>query len=270
MATPVSWSYGPWRTQQTSAEPNPYQGVPASAPQAIPQTPQGPFDQVEGGGRGGPGITGTAEYGPMTSRELGNMWGGTATRRGTGMAIGALMGQSPTVSSFYGMAPMAGVTAASLLSSLFGGIRGTDQEFGIPSELDVRDIQDTQGVMAAQDAQRNADAARASVASTMNDISGVNQPDWNGIDSEGNGPEGNDSGPGPGGGMGDPGGTEERGGVHKTQPGKPRWAVYGEGKASQEGETGIFVPEYMKRPGQQGNEPQVEQVMRQLLRALRR
>lgn len=277
MSTPVSWSYGPWRTQQTSAEPNPYQEVPASAPQALPQTPQGPFDQGEGVGRGGKDITATAEYGPMTNKEMTNMWGGALAQKGIGLGIGAAMGSPISVSSFYGMAPKAGVTVASLMSSLFGGVRGTDQEFGLPTPTDIRDIADVQGYMASAQAARDAVVQRESIRSAFDDISGVRQPDytpdpenpdlgWGGGED---GPSGDDGGPGPGGGMGDPGG-EERGGVHKTRPGQPRWSVYGEGKASQEGETGIFVPEYMKRPGQQGNEPQVEQVMRQLLRALRR
>jgi hypothetical protein len=50
---------------------------------------------------------------------------------------------------------------------------------------------------------------------------------------------------------------------------RPGTLRFGE-RASATPETVVSVPQSMKRPGQQGNEPQVEQVMRQLLRALRR
>jgi hypothetical protein len=59
-----------------------------------------------------------------------------------------------------------------------------------------------------------------------------------------------------------------KGGVIQTKPGVPQKARFGEGMASQEGETGIFVPEYMKAPGIQGNELQVVQGLLQALQKL--
>lgn len=315
MATPVSWSYGPWRTPATSPGANPYQNVPSSVQSAPrPQTYPAAIDPgMDVGSTIGTGVTGPDVSGPMTSDER-TTYGMVSDP--LGYSINAAIGASGlraaakntlgnTVGGFVADAPaMAARKAVTSLAGPYGLATAAMKQPGI--------MESFMQLLGIQPAQRNIIGPTAVEMQGLADRYGYNMPSpelgWGqmtpgspisgvsvgpsgfgttgpsdvtapsvanpdnpfGNVGGGDGPSGNDSGPGPGGGMGDPGGTEERGGVHKTQPGKPRWAVYGEGKASQEGETGIFVPEYMKRPGQQGNEPQVEQVMRQLLRALRR
>jgi hypothetical protein len=266
MATPVAWRFGPWATGQTTQQ-SPYQDV-ASTP--ISQTQPGPsaYEDIGGAGRGGPGITATAEYGPMTMSELGNMWGGAAARKGVGIGLGALMGQTPSINTALSMAPMGYVTLGSVLSSLFGGIRGTQDDFGIATPNDIQDMTDYGGQMKGQAMAAEAAAQRASVDSMQKEISGVNQPDWNGEDPEGTGSGGkgaDDGGPGPGGGMGDAGGTEALGGVHRTRPGQSMTSTWGE---AGDQETAIFIPDMMKRPGRQGNETDVVRALKRYLMAL--
>lgn len=304
MATPVSWSYGPWQTT------TPYQTVQNAAPASTAS----PFDNVmsqdPGGGRGGRSIEATAQYGPMTGRELGGMWGSALANRALGMGVNtALTGAVPNVSpmSVMGFAPRAAMTVASMLSSLFGGVRGTDDEFGLPTERDLRDIADYAGYMASDDARAAAEAARASRASARAELSGVNAPGWagttgqTGVSGAGIDPGNPEAGAYAGFGMGAPGGYDTdvtsggfvggeggspgTGGRSESDPGgsgmggdshgfakggvsrvsKPTRSLYGEKGR----ETAVFVPENMKRPGVQGREREVEAAMKTLLRALR-
>jgi hypothetical protein len=309
MATPVSWSYGPWRTQtQPTADPSQQWGT-TSYDTVTPPS----FTEGGGTGRGGPGITGTSEYGPMTTRELGNMWGTSLAQKGVGLGIGALTGSVPSAASLLGMAPKGMVTAASLMSALLGGIRGVDPEFGIPTEADIRDIADYQGQMAAKSAAKNAESMRNSMRSTLADISGVNQPDYNadptakenpdpgwggwgtpspestpsenpdpGWGGWGGEPSGGVGG-GAGGPGGDPGGQGSPSGDPSGQGGqgesgfrKGGVAVIRRPTVLQFGETTdaqpetvVSIPRSMFKPGRQQNEPEVMLAMKRLLRQLR-
>jgi hypothetical protein len=272
----VTWNRGPWATRPT----RPYQYL-TEQRQQRPSFPPYEYEAepTDGSGRGGKGITATNEYGPMTMSEIGNMWGGSLASKAVSTGVNAAMGTTPTAMGFLGLGPKAGVTLASAFSSLLGGVRGTDDEFGLPTAVELQAIQDEQGVMAAQEAARSAMAERASRQSMQKEISGALQPGFaedpenpdpgwgGGGEGEGEGESTDASDPGSNTGgtdHGGPGGaTYARGGVSRVT--RPTRARYGEGG---EPETAIFIPESMKRRGFQGRERQVRRGLKRAYSSL--
>lgn len=322
MATPVGWSYGPWRTQ-TSTSAAPYATVPAAqeiSPGLSTGMVRNAFEAVEpSGSMVGTGVTGPDVAGRMTSDErsaygmvsdpvgfgIGKAMDAVGLRDALsqtfGPAVGGLFSGIPGIAARqavssavpgYGMATAALKTPGvieSLMQKL--GLQPMDRSLIGPTAAEMQGLADTFGygqpTPYGMDAPRGitggvsvgpqgygttgpTNAAAPTVGNPDSPFGGSGSGGMGAGDapgSEAGGPEGSGtSGPGTG---GSSGGYEASGGVHKTRPGKPRWSVYGEGEASGEGETGIFVPESMKRKGQQGREAQVEAAMRKLLRELR-
>ncbi len=258
----VQWNRGPWATQRTT----PYQDV------VSPNAGQSPYQALlggtmttePGGGLGGRGITGTAQYGPMTGKELGSLWGGTLGNKAMGYGISSLIAGSPQVPSpmsFASLAPKAAISVASLLSSLFGGVRGYDREFGVPTDVDIQGIRDLQGAYAATEAEGQRGSMGQGVDMSENAETGsyagmgMGGPGGYG-EGDSSGGYGGDTGGFGGDSMGDSGGYGDAGGYAKggvktfRKPSRPLVGEAGE-------EKGIFVPERMKKKGIQGKERQV-------------
>lgn len=281
------WRYGSpvpqrWWGQQ------PYQNV------ATPAATRTPYSAIlsgygePGGGVSQPSMGGISGYGPYGST-TGNLSaiGGKAV--GTGLNA-ALAGASITPASMVGLA----IPMASLIARLAGVTPGQSYS---PADIQaIADIYGwdaanaaagrmagdlSQGANPATTEQgQMAGPASVGYSGAMGSVSmgpgsavggyvggppsntaapSVSNPDSVFGGGGGNQGGGDTGGGGIGGGTGtaEGGGGEQFGGVRKTKPGKPRVSVYGEGKASAEGETGIFIPNYMKQPGFQGQEQQV-------------
>lgn len=332
MATPVGWSYGPWRTQ-TSTVPNPYQDVSSSRRYPGPAIP---FEQEDpGGGRGAsPGFGGVGEpgWGPAPSPTggfqgpigAGISLGKTALGIGLSgapsplsaitapLALGTLIskiaGQQPQrnpyagvqTSGFADVADVYGeVQASRAAMDSMAGITEANKDYGIGEEA-LGDLGGFPGGIRSpgqigwgSEGWASTDAAGRSVGGFGSNTLGggigtrgtegdfgsttTNTPDVTGGNPDspfggGGGPSGGNSDTGgtsdsTGGSRGGEGPDRAKGGVDVFR--RPGTLRFGE-RASATPETVVSVPQSMKRPGQQGNEPQVEQVMRQLLRALRR
>lgn len=261
---------------------------PASAPPGIGLSGEGGSEAGVGGEAGGMG----AREGPG----YGSMGGPTETALGVAAALAGLMGLGP-----LGL----GLGAAALASKLSPAFQANPMA-GIPTEAAIRLARDYDPNLASRlsaERQSAIDAARA-VASENPETSlagwfggsttpgpregqfggptGSLEGGFQGISEsrgeagapgpgEGIGQSGTTSDVGPGEGVGQSGtggdagdgDSEARGGVVKAR--KATTKTFGEAGA----ETGVFVPEWMKRPGIQGKERSIIAALEALLKQLR-
>lgn len=231
-------------------------------------------DKSEGNSPGGFGGTGrsmgTGISGPLSADESA-MMGRVSQLGGLIGNLGPLAGVPSAITSAFSLATTP-ATLTGLISDivgLLGAKREMDPQLGMPSEVDLQSIKDLDPnqLGSIMDAIAQETAARMagfedrvtgpSITNSLNDIDSANSDP--GADPGGIGHSAGDTGQA----------GYAKGGVKRSKPGKPERAVFGEGKASQRGETGIFVPEYMKDPGKQGNESEVIAAMEDLLAELK-
>jgi hypothetical protein len=233
----------------------------------------GQLPTTEPGNSGWAGTPDAGVYGAMTPDERSQL--GTL-----GMGWGALS----TAANLAGVANLGGLFGSAVRGGILGfdalglnaGIRGVTQLS--PVDLAELGARYGYGMPNSNPSPASDPTARGFGGYNYGDLSYGNMPGMGpqGGVTAGDGGEGGPAGSGGLGGTagaagaGDPGsgGGEERGGVVFAPPGQPQNRTFGEGVASG-GETGIFIPEYMKRPGLQGNEAQVRNALMRAILSLR-
>lgn len=261
-------------------------------PEADAAALQGIIQDQGGGGKGGTGISATGEFGPMSSG-MKSSFGNISNALSALSTLGTMLG----VAGLAQLGPLgvvAGMPAtASTLAEAFGAKPGFDINFGVMSPTDIQSIRDYFGEdaakRAAEDSKRQAEMNVRSVLGPLaaEDVGppGLDLGDPTAAEraesmkSAAAGYEGgimggaspSDSSSSEGGNTGTSGGHAgggdyAKGGVFRTT--KPKTARIKFGEKGTGGETAVFVPENMKKPGLQGREREVLAALEALLTQL--